>query len=533
MKPILLALALILPGILCAAEPATGDEAALKAHVAFLASDAMRGREAGSPEYDIAAEYVASRFLALGLKPAGDDGSYLQNVPLLASKLVDKGGITLVSKTGEKILVWSEEFLVGPSVRQEAIRADGELIFVGFGIVAPELKRDDYAGLDVRGKIVVALAGAPKYFPGEERAHYGRNKAMTAEAKGAIGLISVETPTSFKVRPLSRSAEGWDKETMVWRKPDGSGFVQGAPIFGTIGLKGAEKLFAGRPGGTKALMAAAETRPGKVKTGTLGLSARVTVNSALRQVESSNVAGLIEGSDPALKAEAVILSAHLDHLGIVKAVDGDSIANGAMDNAMGTGAMIEVAKRMVASNEKPMRSVLFLAVTAEEKGLVGADYYARHPTVGRANIVANVNLDMPVLTFDFQDVVAFGAERSALGPVVRDAARTMGIALTPDPVPDQGIFTRSDHYRFVQQGVPSVFIVTGPGGAGGKANEEFERLHYHKPSDEVTLPIDWRAGVKFIDLNLAIARTLANLPQRPAWNKGDFFGTLYEGHGAR
>lgn len=537
MKKTLVA-ALLLAGAVpvAAADPATREEAQLKAHVAFLASDAMRGREAGSPEYDIAAEYVAARYLELGLKPAGDKGGYLQHVPLLATHLTDKGSIVVSGKTGEASLSFGDEFIASPNVKTKSLRLDAPLVFVGFGVVAPQYKRDDYAGLDVRGKIVVMLVGAPKSFPAEERAHYGNGgtKALTAEAHGAIGIISVETPTRAKVRPMASYARDWDDERMVWRQPDGSGFVLGQNAAGLayVSMKGAERLLAGLPGGVAAVMKAAETKKGLVKSAPLGLNARVAINSEIRNAESSNVAGVLEGSDPALKAETVVLSAHLDHIGVGEPVNGDAINNGAMDNAMGTASMIEVARRMIDAGDKPKRSIMFLAVTAEEKGLVGADYFARNPTIARENMVANVNLDMPVLTYDFQDVIAFGAEHSALGPVVQKAAEGMGLSLSPDPVPEQSIFTRSDHYRFVQQGVPAVFLVTGYKDEGKAANEEFEEKHYHKPSDDLSLPIHWAAGVKFVDLNLAITRALADAPERPRWNKGDFFGTLYNGYGA-
>jgi Zn-dependent M28 family amino/carboxypeptidase len=203
-----------------------------------------------------------------------------------------------------------------------------------------------------------------------------------------------------------------------------------------------------------------------------------------------------------------------------------------MDNAMGIASMIEVAHGFKHLKARPKRSILFLAVTAEEKGLVGADYFAQNPTLPKANLVANVNLDMPVVTYDFVDVVAFGAERSTIGPAVARAAASMGIALVPDPQPEEGFFTRSDHYRFVQQGIPAVFLKTGPGGSGAVENAAFRKTHYHQPSDDMNLPFKWSAATKFVALNLAIANDLADAPERPRWNKGDFFGTLYKGYGA-
>ncbi len=520
-----------------ASESLPREQAALKAHVSFLASDVMRGREAGSVEYDIAAEYVAARFLELGLKPAGDKGSYLQGVPLVSAQLKDKGSVMLRGKGGDVALLADEEFVMGTSVKTAALKIDAPLVFAGFGVVAPEFKRDDYAGIDVKGKIVVLLSGAPKSIPGEPRAHYGNGstKALLAEARGAVGIITVETPTRAKIRPFDEIAKHWDDKRMVWRQPDGAGFTPGgnAPGLAYVSLKGAEKLFAGLPGGAAAIMAAAETPAAKLRAVKLPLSALVEANATISPAQSSNVAGLIEGSDPTLKAETIVLSGHLDHVGVGVPVKGDTIYNGAMDNAVGIAAMIEVARAMTTSGEKPKRSILFLAVTAEEKGLVGADYFARNPTLPKAGIVANVNLDMPIITYDFQDVVAFGAERSTLGPVVKAAAASAAVALSPDPAPDQGIFTRSDHYRFVQQGVPSVFLVTGSAGAGGAANADFLKSHYHKPSDQPDLPFNWGAGAKFVAINLAITRALADAPARPVWNKGDFFGTLYNGPGAR
>jgi Zn-dependent M28 family amino/carboxypeptidase len=194
--------------------------------------------------------------------------------------------------------------------------------------------------------------------------------------------------------------------------------------------------------------------------------------------------------------------------------------------------MIEVAHGFKHLKARPKRSILFLAVTAEEKGLVGADYFARNPTMPKANLVANVNLDMPIVTYDFTDVVAFGAERSSIGPAVARAGASMGISLVADPQPEQGLFTRSDHYRFVQQGIPSVFLVTGPGGNGAAAGAAFLKTNYHQPSDDMNLPINWGAASKFVGLNLAVARDLADAADRPRWNKGDFFGTLFDGYGA-
>ena len=229
-----------------------------------------------------------------------------------------------------------------------------------------------------------------------------------------------------------------------------------------------------------------------------------------------------------------MLSAHLDHLGVgTPDAKGDAIYNGAEDNAVGIAALIEEARRFKASGKPPRRSILFLAVTAEEKGLVGSDYFAKHPTVPIQSIVADVNLDMPILSYAFEDMTVFGADRSTLGPIVAQAVGTLGVTMSPDPDPAQGIFVRSDHYRFVQQGVPAVFLWPGQKGPGKAATADFFAHRYHQPSDDLAQPIDWRQGIRFVDANYAIARAIADGDARPRWNKGDFFGLLYHGYGAR
>ena len=512
------------------------EQGALRAHVSFLASDEMKGREAGSPEYDIAARYVASQFDALGLKPVGAKDSYIQPVPLVTFRVADKGKVELVRGTTAAALEFGVDYLPSGNPLTAEVIKDAPLVFVGFGVVAPTFKRDDYAGLDVKGKIVVLLAGAPATLPTEERAHYGNavSKRRTAAEHGAVGMITVYTPTRENVSPFARVARNWRSLGATWAHADGTPDFPGgtAANLATLSLAGAAKLFAGIPGGADGVFAAAESKTANPKRMAMPLNARVSLKTEIKPVASSNVAGLLEGSDPVLKEQVVVLSAHLDHIGICPEVKGDTICNGAMDNAMGIASMIEVAHGFKHLGIKPKRSILFLAVTAEEKGLVGADYFANNPTLPKGNLVADVNLDMPIITYDFKDVVAFGAERSSIGPAVARAGASMGISLVPDPEPEQGIFTRSDHYRFVQQGIPSVFLVTGPGGEGALVGKAFQKNHYHQPSDDMNLPFVWSAGTKFVALNLAIARELADAPERPRWNKGDFFGTLYKGYGA-
>ncbi|UUL81582.1 M28 family metallopeptidase [Sphingomonas qomolangmaensis] len=516
------------------------DQAAMKAHVMFLSSDAMQGREAGTESYNVAAQYVASQFYSAGLTPAGTDGSYLQTVPLVSYKPASKGSFRYTPRGGSAApLVFGEEYLPAPDPSRAKTVVDAPVVFVGYGIDAPRFKRNDYAGVDVKGKIVAFFAGAPASFPGEERAHFGNaaNKAVAAQAKGAVGYLTLESPTSAKVRPFSRLAESYDSARMTWARPDGTGFFAApdAPALGSLSMTGAEKLFAGARTSWASVVKTAETPAARFKAVELPGRLAIELATTIAPVTSYNVAGMLEGSDPQRKNEVVVLTAHLDHVGVGTPKNGDAIYNGAMDNAVGIAAMIEEAKRFKASGTPPKRSILFLAVTAEEKGLVGADYFAHNPSIAKERMVANVNLDMPIITYKFEDVIAFGAERSTLGGYVKAAAAKLGVTFSPDPMPDQGLFTRSDHYRFVQQGIPSVFLWPGTKGPGKAAVDEFFAKHYHQPSDSMgQVPaIDWESGTRFIEANYMIAREIADAPERPEWNKGDFFGTLYEGYGAK
>jgi hypothetical protein len=517
---------------LAADEPAlTPAEAAMKAHVLFLASDAMKGREAGSPEYDIAAQYVASRFFAAGLKPGGDDGGYLQKVPLVSYKAAGQGDFIWSDAKGTPSpLVFGEDFVPAANPAAAETSVSAPVVFIGHGIVAPQYGVDDYKGADVRGKIVAYFGGAPKRFGGEERADFGSGstKAAIAAAHGAVGVIALETPGA-RGPGFARMTQFYDNPRMTWATPEGMGGATGAPVLGTISQAGAAKLFAGARTPWSKIAAEIQKDAPTFKPVALKGTLSVATKTSFTPAASSNVIGIIPGSDPVLGKEVVVLSAHLDHIGTRAGGDGDRINNGALDNAIGIASLIEEAKRFVASGVAPKRTVMFLAVTGEEKGLVGSDYFANHPTVPLKSIVADVNLDMPILTYPFEDMIVFGAERSTLGPIVRDAVGQIGVSLSPDPMPEQGIFVRSDHFRFVQKGVPSVFLWPGQKGPGKEAVEHFMSTNYHRPSDDLTQPILWDQGIRFVDVNYRIARAIADAPDRPVWNKGDYFGTTYKG----
>jgi Zn-dependent M28 family amino/carboxypeptidase len=499
----------------------------IKAHMTFLASDLLLGRDTGSEGYGIAANYVASQFQQLGLKPAGDKGGYFQAVPFASSRPADTGSYLLRGRGGDVPLVSGEDVLVGRDPTRAERKVSAPLVFIGYGVVAPEHKRDDYKGVDVKGKIVVVLPGAPASFQTEERAYYanGRTKRAEAAARGAVGMITVNTPEYEKRRPFR--ADTWQSVTMVWRQPNGRAFdvAPSVPALGTVSVKGAAKLFAGAKVSFDRVAATAALPAGDPPRFALPARLDVTLRTETKPVESMNVVGLIEGSDPKLKDEYVILSAHLDHIGVsAKPIKGDAINNGALDNASGIATTLEVARAFRQSGKPPRRSILILAVTGEEKGLQGSEYFARNPTVPLTSIAADVNLDMPILFYDFKDVIAFGADRSTIGPAVRRAGQRIGVGLAADPLPEEGLFTRSDHYRFVEVGVPAVFLMTGFQNGGEQAFKGFLAGCYHHPCDDLSQPIDYAAGAKFALMNYEIARELADDDARPAWNKDDFFG---------
>ena len=514
---------------------ATSDDAqVIRTDIAFLADDARAGREAGTPGYDSAAEYVATRMNAIGLRPGGNDGSWFQDVPLLSGKAVQSAAAFSITSPDGTVTRLSnrEDFVSLPSFATPQADISGELVFVGYAIHAPAFGHDDFEAVDVDGKIAVYFTGAPDVFDSEQRAHFGsgRSKGKELSSRGAIGTITLRTAASQERASWERITSNPDRISMTWIEPGGAPKVAGPnlKVGSLIHDDKAALLFEGAERSFAEVRAEADSEGGVPSGFALKTRAQIGAAYDLTNVQSPNVVGIIEGADPQLKSEYVVLTAHLDHVGTDQRLidEGkDGIHNGAMDNAAGIAVMLNVAERL--RNIEVGRSVIVLAVTAEEKGLLGADYFAHFPTVDRSSIVANVNLDMPLMLHEFVDVIAFGAERSTLGAITKAAADAHNIALTPDPFPEQGIFTRSDHYRFVEQGIPSVYLFPGFGSAGTQVFYDFISTHYHKPSDDLTLPIKYDALAQFADVNFMIARDIANAPMKPTWLEGDFFGDLF------
>ncbi|MGI9271067.1 MAG: M28 family metallopeptidase [Woeseiaceae bacterium] len=505
----------------------------LEADVRFLSHDMLEGREAGTRGYDLAALYVAEAYRGIGLDPGGDDDSYFQQVPLREVKR-DPNGIAklTLSKDGKTIdLTANEDFYVFSSPQDTQAIVEAPAVFAGYALVSDEHDRDDFEGLDVEGKVVFTLTGAPKFLNSEERAYHSAMKGRNASDRGAIGVVGIYTDTFASVFPFTRLVEYYSTISgMRWLDVEGQPFTLSPNVrgVGVMSRNGAEQVFSNSEHDWPEILAAAESEAGEVTGFDLGINARIEVDSLHRQSESPNVVGILPGSDPVMRDEYVILSAHLDHDGMQPNEDpnDDEIFNGAMDNAVGVAAMLEVSRLL--SINPPKRSVVFVALAAEEKGLLGSDFFARNPTVPSESMVAVVNLDMPIMTYDFTDVVAFGAERSTLFPVVEAALEQHGLILSPDPLPDEGLFTRSDHYSFVKQGIPAVYLSPGFAAGGEQAQAEFRQAHYHKVSDEVE-HVDFDVLAKFSDTKYSIALGIANMATRPVWKRGDFFGRTFEG----
>jgi hypothetical protein len=492
----------------------TAQAERVRATVEFLADDLLEGRGTGKRGHELAALYVASRYRALGLQPAGDSGSWYQRVPFRRATTEGTPVFTLQAGGRNEPLVANRDIALRPSVTEARRQVSGELVFAGLGLRDSRLRLDDYADLDVRGKIAVVLGGTPRGLSPEIAAHLSQQKAAMAAAAGAIGFLEIGAGT-----PSDRPVTDW-----VGSDGKAGSTPQGLQFRGAIGRELAERLFAGKP---QTLAALLQQRASGQPVRGFPLGVRLTADASSRWTAftSPAVLGKLAGSDRRLASEHVLLTAHLDHLGLREnAKPGeDAIYNGALDNAAGIATMLEAAERFVASGQRPKRSLLFIAHTGEELGLLGAYYWAAHPTVPVQSVAAAVNLDMPVPLYDFTDVTAFGADHSTVAEAVAAAGKTMGVAVGPDPMPEQGIFVRSDHYPLVLRGIPSVLLFTGHANGGKAVWERFFSDTYHQADDDLKQPINWAALARYGELNYRIARTLADAPRRAEWRAQSYF----------
>jgi Zn-dependent M28 family amino/carboxypeptidase len=493
------------------------------AHVTYLASDELEGRDTGSEGHRKAAAYVAAQFKAAGLTPAGTSG-YLQPVRFTSRKIVEaESSLTLVRDgKAEPVALGADasySMRIDPAPAVEA-----PLAFVGYGLQIPELQIDDLAGQDLKGKVAVYLVGSPAEVPDALSAHAQSAAVRWAALKraGAIGSIVVQHPR--------RQEPPWERATLARLQPamslaaPGLDDTAGQQVAIAFNPASAERLFAGSGHTFAEVVALADDRK-PLPRFALATAVRTRVKVETAPVTSDNVAGVLPGSDPALRAEYIVLSAHLDHLGIGGAVNGDRIYNGAMDNASGIASLIETARGLSARMDRPKRSVLFVAVTAEEKGLLGSRYFANHPTVPATAMVANVNMDMFLPLFPMKAVMVFGLDESDLGATVRRVATSMGFTVQGDPEPLRNRFIRSDQYSFIRRGVPALALKVGyaPKSEDETRHAAWTKERYHAPSDDLQQPVDREAAAGFNELLQRLTLAIGNEPRRPRWNDGSFF----------
>ncbi len=503
----------------------------IRAHVKFLASDLLEGRAPGTRGGDLAAEYIASQFALIGAKPAGDDGTFFQNFTLVGVDPQPTAQLSATGRNGDTIeFHWLNDFVGVTNQQKPEASFDAEAVFVGHGITAPEFQWDDYKDVDVRGKVVVMFTNEPPsndpaFFGGTALTYYGRwtYKYEQATRKGAVAAILIHTtPTA---------SYGWDVVRSSWGREDQQVKLganeAGLALAAWVTKESGDRIAASIGKTSDELLKMADARGFHAIP--LPLRFRGYMNSKVREIRTRNVVAKIEGSDAQLKNEAVIFSAHWDHLGIGTPVDGDSIYNGAADNATGCGMIIEIARAWSMLGEKPRRSALFLAVSAEEAGLRGSEYYGQHPVVAAGKTAADINLDMFMPFGRANNVVLSGAERTTLWPIVQEAARRFDLTIDPDPRPQAGTYYRSDHFSMARVGIPSFSIEGGsnligkPPGTGSKLFDDFEEHRYHQPSDEYREDWDFSGMEQFARFGFLIGVNVANSPKLPTWRPGDEF----------
>jgi hypothetical protein len=504
---------------------------AVRGHMRFLSDELLAGREPGTPGYDIAARYVATQMEAMGLLPAGERATYFQKVPMRASVNDEAKSSLILIRDGKEVRLKSRvDYVYGGNLAHTESSVGTPLVFVGFGVTAPELNYDDYAGVDVRGKGVVLFGNAPARFSSTQRAYYadGITKAKNAVKHGAVGYLALALPDDEKKFPWDWKVPQILAPSRAWIDSRG----QPQDVFpeiqasAAINRSGAELLFQGAPHTLNSAIAAAEaSRP---QAFPLAVTARMHMLNAHQAIESANIVGKIEGSDPALKNQYVVYGAHVDHLGLCPPVEGstDKVCHGTVDDASGVATVLEIARAFTRLPQSPRRSILFLFVTGEEDGLLGSDYFVHNPTVNARDIVTDINVDgAPGIRYPCKDLTPIGAEHSNLAANVARAAQLVGYELTPDPMPEQNFFIRADQYSFVRAGIPSVFIRNGAD--GGDVIRKWLTTRYHTPLDSMEQPLYFDAAVRAAGVEFLVGYSAALQEQRPAWNKGDFFGDMF------
>lgn len=504
--------------------------AQIKADITYLADDKLLGRKPGTAGYKMACDYVIEQLKKNGVKPAGDKGTWLQSIVMRNSTLEPNFTASLYTN-GNKIDLTSESGItISPNPTATATAIDAAIVFAGYGITAPEKNYDDYKGLNVKGKVVLIVRGAPVSFSPSESAASMNVATLQKNAikHGAIGVVTA----TIAERPANARAGGGNRPTVALMSEKGelivsSSFVsEKLKLAGTLNFNPTNNLF--KDSGKNLTEILENLKKGETQSFTTNLNLKANYQTKHSDFTTYNVAGIIEGSDPKLKKEFVVHSAHLDHMGIGRAIEGDSIYNGAHDNASGIASLMQITKIYSELKQKPKRSILVLAVTGEEMGLLGSGYFAAKPTVPVGKIVANVNTDMPGIIAPMLSITALGAEHSTLINQVNEAAAYFDLPVEPDPEPNENRFVRSDQYSFIKEGIPALHVKYGNKTADGKNNldlfvKEWRAKYYHKPQDDINGIFDFEAGKKYAQLNFLIGYLVANDITKPSWNPGDIF----------
>jgi hypothetical protein len=498
----------------------TISPAAIEAHMRFLADDVLEGRETGTRGFDVAAAYVAAQFEGAGLSTT------MQPIAFRSARILEQS-----LRVGDKDLIARKDFVLQAALDGAVVDVTAPVAVAGYGITAPDAGHDDYKMVDVRGKVVMILSGAPASFGIDQRAFYSSTalKQKTAADHGAIAVLMVNSRTDEKRTPFERAVQQSGLQSMRYLEADGKpADMTSLKFYGRISWDVARQLMFDADIAFDTMLREAENNA----TYSLPLKATVTVHetSATANEASANVVGIVRGTDAALRNEYLVVSAHLDHLGIhERAGTTDTINNGAQDNASGIACLIEIARAI--GRNPPRRSLLFVAFTGEEKGEQGSRYFARHPTVQKSAIVADINMDMPLMLYPLAGLIALGGEHSGLGPLAVKAAAEEKLAIDPDPLPEEVRFIRSDQFSFVQEGIPAIHMKSGrssdPSIDANAVTREWLRTIYHSPADDMSQKLDFNAGAKYADTNLRLIRAAADAPQRIGWNRGDFFGALF------
>ncbi len=506
----------------------SGDK--MRAHVKYLSSDELEGRGVGTRGETLATAYLAAQLEASGVKPGGDDGTYYQRVPLVGVATQPGATLTVSGTSGNATLTFPNDF-VGTSFAQTLdTDFDAEAVFVGHGIAAPEFNWDDYKAVDLHGKVLVYFTNEPssddpKFFGGHALTYYGRwtYKFEEAARRGAVAAIIIHTtPTAGYGWDVVRGS--WSQERPEMKLEPG---LNGLKLASWVTREAAAKLLATTGKTVDDLLALAEKRD--FKPIPLGVRIAGHIPVKLREIESRNVIGRVEGSDSTLHSQAVLFTAHWDHLGISIPVNGDSIYNGAVDNATGCAMVLEMARVWQALPQKPKRSALFVFVTAEESGLIGSEYYGSHPLVPAGETAADLNFDAFFPFGKTRDVFVSGAERTTLWPLVQRDAKRLHLEIKPDAVPEQGHYYRSDHFSLARVGIPAFSISAGtdylgkPADFGKTTFEAYNDKHYHQPSDEYHDDWDFASMEQMAQFGFTLGLDIANQPKLPSWNAGDEF----------